>query len=51
MIPYDKFECITDMNKYMKEEFCNYQDRAYFLKKLTNIFSQLVHTIPDVTYA
>ena len=49
MIPYDKFEYITDMNKYMKEEFCNYQNRAYFLKKLTGIFNQLTYTIPDVT--
>ena len=48
MIPYDKFGCITDMNKYMKEEFCNYQNRAYFLKRLAGIFSQLAHTTPDV---
>ena len=49
MIPYNKFECITDMNRYMKEEFCNYQDRAYFLKKLVGIFNQLTHTTLDVT--
>ena len=48
MIPYDKFECITDMNKYMKEEFCNYQNRAYFLQKIAGIFNQLAHTTPDV---
>ena len=48
MIPYDKFGCITDMNKYMKEEFCNYQNRAYFLKRLAGIFSQLARTTPDV---
>ena len=46
MIPYDKFECIADMNKYMKEEFCSYQNRAYFLKKLMDIFNQLTHTMP-----
>lgn len=48
MIPYDKFECITDMNKYMKEEFYNYQNRAYFLKKLMSIFNQLARTMPGV---
>lgn len=49
MIPYDKFECITDMNKYMKEEFYNYQNRAYFLKKLAGIFNKLARTMPDIT--
>ena len=49
MIPYDKFECITDMNKYMKEEFYNYQNRVYFLKKLMSIFNQLARTMPGVT--
>ena len=47
MIPYDKFECIADMNKYMKEEFYNYQNRTYFLKKLMDIFNQLTYTMPD----
>lgn len=41
MIPYNKFECITDMNRYMKEDFYNYQDRMYYIKKLINIFNQL----------
>ena len=36
------------MNKYMKEEFYNYQNRAYFLKRLAGIFNQLAHTTPDV---
>lgn len=49
MIPYGKFECIADMNKYMKEEFCNYQNRAYFLKKLAGIFNQLAYIMPDAT--
>ena len=49
MIPYDEFECITDMNQYMKEEFCNYQNRAYFLKKLAGIFNQLAYIMPDAT--
>lgn len=40
-IPYSEFECITDMNKYMKEEFCNGQDRNCFLKKLTVILNQM----------
>lgn len=40
-IPYSEFECITDMNKYMKEEFCNGQDRNCFLKKLTVILDQM----------
>ena len=29
------------MNKYMKEEFCNGQDRDYFLKKLTAVLNQM----------
>lgn len=29
------------MNKYMKEEFCNGQDRNCFLKKLTVILNQM----------
>ena len=37
------------MNKYMKEEFYNYQNRVYFLKKLMSIFNQLARTMPGVT--